>query len=256
VKIASWNVNSIKARLPNVLEWLGKAQPDVVLLQEIKCQDGDFPALEFQSAGYTAIPHGQKSYNGVAVLSRLPVTAVRTGLPGDPSDMQARYIEAEIGDVVMGGLYLPNGNPRPGEKYDYNLAWMQRLYAHAQVLLATDRPFLLAGDYNICPADSDVWSPEAFAEDALCAPPSRAAYRQLLHLGLTEAWRSLHPNVQDYTFWDYQAGAWPKNHGLRIDHFLLSPALADRLLACEIDRGPRSLDRASDHTPIWCEIAA
>jgi len=255
MKIASWNVNSIKARLPNVLDWLGRAAPDVVVLQEIKCQDADFPVLEIEALGYKAVPHGQKSYNGVALLSKLPINAVRTRLPGDDTDEQARYIEADIAGLTIGGLYLPNGNPRPGEKYAYKLAWMCRLKAHAVSLLAKGAPFLLAGDYNICPTNADVYDPAGWAEDALCFIDSRQRYRALLHLGLTEAWRALHPNVQDYTFWDYQAGAWPKNHGLRIDHFLLSPQLADRLQACEIDRQPRGQEKASDHVPIWVEIA-
>lgn len=254
MKIATWNVNSVKARLPNVLEWLKRAQPDVALLQEIKCVDADFPTLEFEALGYKAIPHGQKSYNGVALLSKLPVDAVRTRLPGDDSDEQARYIEADIGGVTMGGLYLPNGNPRPGDKYDYKLAWMRRLEAHAATLLARDVPFLLAGDYNVCPTDADVYDPAGWQEDALCYVDTRQRFRALLNLGLTEAWRALHPHVQDYSFWDYQAGAWFKNHGLRIDHFLLSPQLADRLKACEIDRQPRGLEKASDHVPVWVEI--
>lgn len=254
MKIASWNVNSIKARLPNVLDWLRRAAPDVVLLQEIKCQDADFPMLELQELGYACTPHGQKSYNGVALLSKLPVNAIRFRLPGDDADEQARYIEADIADITVGGLYLPNGNPRPGDKYDYKLAWMRRLEAHAARLLAAERPFLLAGDYNICPTDMDVYDPAGWAEDALCYIDSRKRFRALLNLGLTEAWRALHPNVQEYSFWDYQAGAWPKNHGLRIDHFLLSPALADRLKACEIDRQPRGQEKASDHVPIWVEI--
>lgn len=258
MRVASWNVNSIKARLPNVLDWLGKVQPDVLLMQEIKCQDGDFPALEFESLGYKAVAHGQKSYNGVAVVSRLPIQAARPVLPklqdSDPDDPQARYLEVEINGVILGNLYLPNGNPRPGDKYTYKLEWMQRLHRHAAKLLEGDTPFLLAGDYNICPTDRDVYDPAGWAEDALCYADSRKAYRAILNLGLTEAWRALHPNIQDYTFWDYQAGAWFKNHGLRIDHFLLSPALADRLESCEIDRAPRGLEKASDHTPIVCKI--
>lgn len=255
MRIASWNVNSVKARLANVTDWLREAKPDVLLLQEIKCQDADFPALEFQSLGYQVHTHGQKTYNGVAVLSRAKPDAVRSRLPGDETDEQARYIEADFGDVTICGLYLPNGNPRPGPKYDYKLGWMQRLQARAAGLLAQERPFLMAGDYNVCPLDVDVFDPAGFADDALCWPDSRRAFRRLLNLGLTEAWRALHPQTVDYTFWDYQAGAWPKNNGLRIDHFLLSPQLADRLVACEIDRGPRGKEKASDHTPIVCEIA-
>lgn len=255
MRIASWNVNSIKARLNNVLDWVRGEKPDVVLFQEIKCQDPDFPALEFQSMGYSAHVHGQKSYNGVAILSLRRPEAVRTRLAGDETDEQARYIEADIGGVTICNLYLPNGNPRPGEKYDYKLRWMARLRQRAVALLAADTPFLMAGDYNVCPTDTDVYDPVGFAEDALCWPDTRQAFRSLCNLGLTEAWRALHPRLQDYTFWDYQAGCWPKNYGLRIDHFLLSPQLADRLVSCEIDRNPRGKEKASDHTPIICEIA-
>lgn len=256
MRVASWNVNSIKARLANAVDWVREARPDVLVLQEIKCQDGDFPLLEFQSLGYDVHVHGQKSYNGVALLSLQKPDAVRIRLPGDDSDEQARYIEADIAGVTIAGLYLPNGNPRPGEKYDYKLRWMQRLHRRAVELLAAGQPFLMAGDYNVCPQDVDVFDLVGFADDALCWPDSRRAFRALLNLGLTEAWRALHPATVEYTFWDYQAGCWPKNNGLRIDHVLLSPQLADRLVACEIDRGPRGREKASDHTPIVCEIAA
>ncbi len=255
MRLATWNVNSVKARLPNVVGWLRATKPDVVVLQEIKCQDADFPRLEFESLGYRVYTHGQKSYNGVALLSLTEPEAVRLRLPGDDTDEQARYIEGDIAGITVCGLYLPNGNPRPGEKYDYKLRWMERLRRRAADLLQGDRPFLLTGDFNICPADVDVFDPVGFAEDALCAPDSRRAWRALVNLGLTEAWRALHPRTVDYSFWDYQAGCWPKNNGLRIDHFLLSPALADRLISCEIDRGPRGQDKASDHTPVLCEIA-
>ncbi len=254
LRIATWNVNSVRARLPNVLDWLGSARPDVVLLQETKCQDEHFPTLEFEAAGYRTACHGQKSYNGVAILSRLPMADIRAGLPGDPSDDQARYIEATVGDIRLASLYLPNGNPAPGDKFDYKLAWMRRLIAHAEGLLAADRPFVLGGDYNICPTDDDVYDPANWGQDALCRPESRALYRQLLHLGLTEAFRSLHPEAGRYSFWDYQAGAWPRDQGLRIDHLLLSPAAADRLVACDIDKAPRGRDKASDHTPVWVEL--
>ncbi|WP_341910554.1 exodeoxyribonuclease III [Ferrovibrio terrae] len=255
MRLATWNVNSVKARLPNVLGWLRDSKPDVVVLQEIKCQDADFPRLEFEGLGYHLFTHGQKSYNGVALLSLVKPDAVRTRLPGDDSDEQARYIEGDIAGITVCGLYLPNGNPRPGEKYDYKLRWMERLRQRAAALLAAGKPFLLTGDFNICPADADVYDPAGWAEDALCAPDSRRAWRALVNLGLTEAWRALHPATVEYSFWDYQAGAWPRNNGLRIDHFLLSPPLADRLVACEIDRAPRGLEKASDHTPVLCEIA-
>jgi exodeoxyribonuclease-3 len=255
MRIATWNVNSIRARLGNVLDWLGEAAPDVVLLQETKCQDGDFPALEIEAAGYKPLIHGQKSYNGVAILSRLPATEVLIGLPGNPEDEQARYMEATIGGIRVASLYLPNGNPAPGDKFDYKLGWMDRLIARAQALLASRIPFVLAGDYNICPTDLDVYDPAGWAGDALCRPESRARYRRLVNLGLTEAFRALHPDEAGrYSFWDYQAGAWQRGEGLRIDHLLLSPQAADRLLACDIDKAPRGREKASDHTPVWIEI--
>jgi len=251
LKIASWNVNSINARLTNVLDWLSSAQPDILLLQELKCQDHAFPALEIAGAGYQAAVHGQKSYNGVAILSRHPMERIIRGLPGDDGDEQARYIQADIAGLRVVSLYLPNGNPAPGDKYSYKLAWMRRLITQTHSLLSDDMPFVLGGDYNICPTDMDVYAPEHWQDDALCRPESRALFRELCHLGLTEAFRALHPEPNRYTFWDYQAGAWPKDHGLRIDHFLLSPHAADRLQQCEIDRGPRGKEKASDHTPIW-----
>lgn len=254
LRIATWNVNSVKARLPNVLEWLDQAKPDVVLLQEIKCQDDGFPAMEFESAGWNVAVHGQKSYNGVAILSRHAMDNVQRRLPGDDSDEQARYIQADIQGLLIASLYLPNGNPTPGDKFDYKLHWMRRLIGHAKTLLSQDAPFVLGGDYNICPTDADVYDPKGWAEDALCRPESRALFRELCHLGLTEAFRALHPEPGRYSFWDYQAGAWPRDNGLRIDHFLLSPQAADRLLACDIDKGPRGKEKASDHTPVWIEL--
>jgi exodeoxyribonuclease-3 len=253
-KIATWNVNSIKARLPNLLEWLASAQPDVLLLQETKCQDDGFPFLEVEAAGYRAAIHGQKSYNGVAILSRLPMAEVSCRLPGDTADEQARYMEATIAGYRVASLYLPNGNPAPGDKYDYKLRWMRRLVDHASTLLATEMPFVLAGDYNICPTDDDVYDPANWQQDALCRPESRALYRELLNLGLTEAYRALHPDSRRYSFWDYQAGAWQRDEGLRIDHLLLSPQAADRLVACDIDKAPRGREKASDHTPVWVEL--
>jgi exodeoxyribonuclease-3 len=255
MRIATWNVNSVKARLPNVIGWLGAAKPDVCVLQEIKCQDPDFPRMEFEALGYHVTSHGQKSYNGVAFLSLTKPDDVRLRLAGDDADEQSRYIEGDVNGVTVCGLYLPNGNPRPGEKYDYKLRWMERLRQRAITLLASGQPFMMTGDFNICPTDADVYDPAGWAEDALCAPDSRRAWRALCNLGLTEAWRALHPREVEYSFWDYQAGAWPRNNGLRIDHFLLSPALADRLVSCEIDRGPRGQEKASDHTPVICEIA-
>ncbi|HWK45583.1 MAG TPA: exodeoxyribonuclease III [Stellaceae bacterium] len=254
MKIATWNVNSLRARLPNVLAWLAEARPDVVCLQEIKTEAAGFPELELKALGYQIEVLGQKSYNGVALLSRLPMTDVLRGLPGDASDEQARYLEATIAGVRIASIYLPNGNPVGTDKYPYKLAWMERLIVHARSLLATEIPFVLAGDYNICPTDDDVYDPVGWRDDALCRPESRARFRHLLNLGLTDAFRALHPEPHRYTFWDYQAGRWFRDEGLRIDHFLLSPRTTDRLIACEIDREPRGKEKASDHTVIWCEI--
>jgi exodeoxyribonuclease-3 len=255
IRIATWNVNSVNARLANVMEWLADAKPDILVLQEIKCPDDKFPRLEFEAAGWRVAVHGQKSYNGVAILSRHPIDNVVCGLPGDAADEQARWIEADIAAIRVVSLYLPNGNPAPGDKFAYKLAWMRRMIDRTRELLAEERPLVLAGDYNICPTDADVYDPEGWQADALCRPESRALYRQLCHLGLTEAFRALHPEPGRYSFWDYQGGAWPRGEGLRIDHLLLSPQAADRLLACDIDKGPRAKDKASDHTPVWIELA-
>ncbi|MCZ6604436.1 MAG: exodeoxyribonuclease III [Alphaproteobacteria bacterium] len=258
MKIATWNVNSIKARLPVVLKWLDDATPDVVLLQETKSTDDSFPALEFEAAGYNLAIHGQKTYNGVAIFSKYPISDVSPGLPGDDSDEQARYIEAWIdgegGGVRVASVYLPNGNPVPGEKFDYKLAWMDRLTDHVAAGLATEEPIVWGGDFNILPQDRDCFAPERFADDALARPESRARFRTMVNLGLTEAWRALHPHAQEYSYWDYQGGAWAKDNGLRIDHLLLSPQATDRLGACEIDRTPRGAEKASDHTPVWCRL--
>lgn len=256
VKIASWNVNSVNARLPNVLSWLEAAQPDVVLLQELKCQEEKFPALEFQALGYQCAVVGQKSYNGVALLSKLPLSDIRTSLPGDDDDPQARWVEARVGDDLrVACLYLPNGNPVETEKFPYKLRWMERLHARAAELLASNEITVLGGDYNVCPTDDDVYDPEGWANDALCRPESRAAFRALLHLGYTDAFRALHKEPGRYTFWDYQKGAWQRDNGLRIDHLLLSPRAADRLQSCDVDKEPRGREKASDHTPIWCTLS-
>lgn len=255
MKIASWNVNSIRARLPNVLDWLGEAAPDVALLQEIKTLEEDFPFAELEALGYNCAVAGQKSYHGVAVLSRRPLEVECRRLPGGGDDDQARYLEAFTGGVRVASIYLPNGNPAPGDRFDYKLAWMERLVAHARGLLGYEEAAVLGGDYNVCPTDADVCDPEGWADDALCRPESRARFRELLWLGYTEAFRTLHPEARRaWTFWDYQAGAWQRDRGLRIDHLLLSPHAADRLLACEIDRAPRGRRKASDHTPLWCEL--
>jgi exodeoxyribonuclease III len=256
VKIASWNVNSVKARLPHLLAWLGEAQPDVLALQETKCPAADFPMLEVKGLGYHVETIGQRAYNGVALVSKRPAQDIVCGLPGAPEDEQARYLEASFGGVRVASLYLPNGNPVGTDKFDYKLAWMVRLFEHGRDLLRREIPFVLAGDYNICPADEDVYDPVAWRDDALCRPEARARFRALVYLGLTDAYRVFHREPHRYTFWDYQAGRWNRDEGLRIDHLLLSPYAADRVAACEIDKKPRAKERASDHTPIWCELAA
>ncbi|MFS2013206.1 exodeoxyribonuclease III [Azospirillum sp. CT11-132] len=254
MKIATWNVNSAKARLPLITDWLRTVSPDVVLFQEIKCETAAFPASAFEDLGYHVNAVGQKAYNGVALLSKAPAEDLLTRLPGEPEDEQARYVEATVSGVRIASLYLPNGNPVPGEKFAYKLRWMDRLYDHARTLLAQEIPVVLGGDYNIIPEARDVFSPQAFAGDALFRPESRAKFRALLNLGLTEAYRALHDDDRAYTFWDYQAGSWPRDNGLRIDHFLLSPQAADRLAGCTIDRGPRGLEKASDHTPVILDL--
>ncbi|MEL7279423.1 MAG: exodeoxyribonuclease III [Pseudomonadota bacterium] len=260
MKIASFNINGIKARAAALGDWLDEADMDVVLLQELKSIDENIPRDMFESRGYSVETHGQKSFNGVAILSRLPLEDVARGLPGDDSDDQARYIEATVmGDktaVRVCGLYLPNGNPAPGPKYDYKLAWMERLRSRAQALLDLEEPFLMAGDYNIIPQDEDAKRPEAWQEDALARPESRRAYRRLVNLGLTEAFRARVSAPGHYTFWDYQAGAWNRNDGIRIDHFLLSPQAADLLTDCQIDKAIRDREKPSDHVPIWVNLDA
>lgn len=252
MKIASFNVNGIRSRLPRLLEWLDEAAPDALCLQELKCDDDNFPIKEIAAAGYGAVWHGQKGFNGVAILAKGadPIER-RRGLPGDPDDTHSRYLEAEVGDVVIGCLYLPNGNPQPGPKFDYKLAWMERLIAHGEELLAAERPTILTGDYNVIPTDEDVFSVSAMAHDALMQPESRAAFRRLVHQGWTDAIRACHPAGRLYTFWDYQAGAWARDAGFRIDHLLLSPQLADRLRDAGVDRAARGREKASDHTPVW-----
>ena len=258
MKIASFNINGIKARAAALPEWLDEAQPDVVVLQEIKSVDEAFPRDLFEDRGYNVETHGQKSFNGVAILSKLPLEDVTRGLPGDDADEQARWIEATVVGEEMAvrvcGLYLPNGNPVPGPKYDYKLAWMERLQTRAETLLAEETPFLMAGDYNIIPQAEDAAKPDSWRDDALFRPESRAAWRRLVNLGLTDAFRARTQGPGHYSFWDYQAGAWNRNNGIRIDHFLLSPACADRLRDCQIDRDVRGRDKPSDHVPIWVEL--
>ena len=252
--IASWNVNSVKARLEHVLRWLKEASPDIALLQELKCVDEAFPSLEIESLGYNVAVVGQKAYNGVAILSKSPIDVELRALPGDEADEQARYIEAFSGNVRVACTYLPNGNPIPGEKFDYKLAWMERLYAHVQGLLKGEDAFILGGDYNVIPEAGDVYSPAAFKDDALFQPQSRAALRKIVNLGLTDAYRATTSETGRFTWWGYQGGGWQKDHGVRIDHLLLSPQAADRLQACDINRAPRGWEKPSDHTPIWCEL--
>ena len=254
MKIASWNVNSVKARLPHLLAFLEDAQPDVLCLQETKCLAQDFPMLEVKGLGYHVETIGQRAYNGVALLSRRPAAEVVAGLLGNDEDEQPRYIEASFGEVRVASVYLPNGNPVTTDKFTYKLAWMERLIGHARELLRREIPFVLAGDYNICPTDDDVYDPVAFRDDALCRLEARARFRALLYLGLTDAYRVFHREPHRYTFWDYQAGRWQRDEGLRIDHLLLSPQATDRLEECDIDRGPRGGERASDHTPVWCTL--
>ncbi len=259
MKIATFNINGIKARIETLPRWLDDAQPDVVLLQEIKSVDEAFPREIFEDRGYQVETHGMKSFNGVAILSKLPLEDVTRGLPGDDSDEQARYIEATVmGEVPVRvcGLYLPNGNPCLGPKYDYKLAWMERLHARAQELMEAEEPFLMAGDYNIIPQDEDAAKPEDWQEDALARPESRAAYRRLLNLGFTDAFRARNQMPGMYSFWDYQAGAWNRNNGIRIDHFLLSPQCADLLQDCQIDKEERGRSKPSDHVPVWVDLAA
>ncbi|MCP5037563.1 MAG: exodeoxyribonuclease III [Rhodobacteraceae bacterium] len=259
MKIASFNINGIKARLPALLDWLDEAAPDVAILQEIKTIDQGFPCEVFEDKGFNVVTHGQKSFNGVAILSKLPLEDVTRGLPGDDNDEQARYVEATVmGDVAVRicGLYLPNGNPVPGPKYDYKLAWMERLRNRAKDLLLQEEPFLMAGDYNIIPQAEDAARPDAWREDALFRMESREAWRRIVNLGLTEAFRAVNPVPEQYTFWDFQRGAWQRNDGIRIDHFLLSPECADMLKDCQIDKEVRGGEKPSDHVPIWIKLAA
>jgi exodeoxyribonuclease-3 len=256
VKIATFNVNGINGRLPRLIEWLEESQPDVACLQELKAPDDKFPHRAIEKAGYGAIWHGQSRWNGVALLARgCEPVETRRGLPGDPDDTHSRYIEAAVNGVLVGCLYLPNGNPQPGPKFDYKLKWFERLIDHAAELLAADCPVVLAGDYNVIPTDADVYKPERWADDALMQPEPRAAYRRLLAQGWTDAIRHLHPEETIYTFWDYWRNAWARNAGLRIDHLLLSPLAAERLVEAGVDTAVRGREGASDHAPAWVELA-
>jgi exodeoxyribonuclease-3 len=255
MRIASYNVNGINGRLSLLLRWLDQARPDVLCLQELKCPDERFPRLAIEAAGYGAIWHGQKSWNGVAILARgCDPVETRRGLPGDPDDSHSRYIEAAVKGHVIGCLYLPNGNPRPGPKFDYKMRWIGRFEAVAAELFAVKAPVVLAGDYNIIPTDLDVYAPERWLDDALFAPEAKEAYARILGQGWTDAGRALHPKERIYTFWKYWRGAFERDAGLRIDHFLLNKPAAKLLKSASVDRGARGWERASDHAPLWVDL--
>jgi exodeoxyribonuclease-3 len=255
-RLATYNVNGINGRLANLLGWLHEAAPDIVCLQELKAPDDKFPAAALRAAGYRAVWHGQKSWNGVAILARgAEPVETRRGLPGDPDDTHSRYIEVAVGGLIVGCLYLPNGNPAPGPKFDYKLRWFERLMGYAQTLLENGAPAVLAGDFNVMPTDLDVYAPERWVDDALFRPEVRDAYRRLVEQGWTDALRVLHPDERIYTFWKYFRNAFARDAGLRIDHLLLSPTLAGRLVAAGVERDVRARDHASDHAPVWIELA-
>jgi exodeoxyribonuclease-3 len=256
MKVATFNVNGINGRLPVLLRWLAEAQPDIVCLQELKAPDIRFPAAEIKAVGYGAIWHGQKSWNGVAILARgrVPIET-RRGLPGDPDDIHSRYIEAAVDGVLVGCLYVPNGNPAPGPKFDYKLRWFERLTSYASELLELDIPVVLAGDYNVMPTELDVYKPARWRDDALFRPEVRSAFHGLVRQGWTDALRTRHPDERIYTFWDYFRNAWGRNAGLRLDHILLSPKIAEHLVAANVDRDVRGWEKASDHAPVWIEMS-
>jgi exodeoxyribonuclease-3 len=255
MKIATFNINNINARLDNLIDWLDQAQPDVVCLQELKAEQGAFPAETLEQLGYGAVWKGQRTWNGVAILARdaQPVLT-RASLPGDPADDQARYIEAAVNGVLVASIYLPNGNPRPGPKFDYKLAWFRRLIAHAEALKATGAPVVLAGDYNVVPTEADIYPNHAWKDDALLQPESRAAYQALLDAGWIDALRTIHPQGPLWTFWDYKRLRWPRDKGLRLDHLLLTPDLARQLVDAGVDRWTRGEEHTSDHAPAWIEL--
>lgn len=259
LRIATWNLASLRSRLPLLLDWLKETAPDIVLLQETKVQDGQFPREAFEDAGYNCAAHGQKAYNGVAILSRSPLEDVETGLPGDESDEQARWLEAatSLGEsmVRIGCLYAPNGNPSPGPKYDYKLAWLERLRLRAGDILASEEPAVLGGDFNVILAAEDARHPEDWTEDALYRLESRAALRRILHEGWSDAVRLMDDGPGLYSFWDFQRGAWKRDDGIRIDHLLLSPQAADRMVSTGIERDMRGRRKPSDHVPVWCELS-
>jgi len=252
MKIATFNINNINRRLPNLLRWLRAAKPDAVCLQELKSTDADFPRDAIEKAGYGAVWHGQKTWNGVAILARdTEPVLVRSALPGDPNDKDSRYIEAAINGIIVTSIYLPNGNPQPGPKFDFKLAWFKRLQRHAAKFLKQDIPVVLAGDYNVAPAPLDIYPTKSWDQDALIQPKSRAAFKSLVAQGWTDAIRAMHPSQPMYTFWDYKRNRWPRDAGLRLDHLLLSPALAPRLIKAGVDRKLRGEEGASDHAPAW-----
>jgi exodeoxyribonuclease-3 len=256
MRIATYNVNGINGRLGNLLGWLEETAPDIVCLQELKASDDKFPAAALRAAGYGAVWHGQKSWNGVAIVARgAEPVETRRGLPGDPDDTHSRYIEAAIGGSLVGCLYLPNGNPAPGPKFDYKLRWFERLTSYGKTLLETNAPAVLAGDFNVMPTELDVYAPERWVDDALFRPEVRDAYRRLVAQGWTDALRALHPDERIYTFWKYFRNAFARDAGLRVDHLLQSPSLAGRLATAGVDRNVRARERSSDHAPVWVEIA-
>jgi exodeoxyribonuclease III len=256
MKIATYNVNGINSRLPALLRWLDETKPDIVCLQELKAPQEKIPDLAIQTAGYNAIWHGQKSWNGVAILTRnLQVQELRRSLPGDDEDTQSRYIEANINGIIIGCLYLPNGNPLPGPKFDYKLKWFDRLITHTESLMNLDNPVVLTGDFNVIPTELDVYKPEHWVNDALFRPEVRAAFKTLIDQGWTDAIRKLYPNEKIYTFWDYFRNSYERDAGLRIDHFLLSKQLDKRLLAAGVDRFVRGWEKSSDHAPVWIELS-
>lgn len=255
MKLATFNVNGIKTRLPNLLDWLAKESPDVVCLQELKALDGVFPHAELRAAGYGALWKGQKSWNGVAILAKdADPVEIRRELPGDPADDQSRYLEAAVDGLIVACLYLPNGNPQPGPKFDYKLAWFKRFHKHALSLYKSGHPVVLAGDFNVVPTDIDIYNPKSWLKDALLQPESREAYAKLLKQGWTDSLRHLHPEERVYTFWDYFRQHWQKNSGLRIDHILLNAELAPRLKSAGVDAWVRGEEHASDHAPVWVEL--
>jgi exodeoxyribonuclease-3 len=257
VKLATYNLNGIRARLPRLVEWLGREQPDIAALQELKCADESLPIADIEAAGYGAVWHGQKGFNGVAVLAKGDTPELRrVGLPGDPDDTHSRYIEAEVKGIVVGSLYLPNGNPVGTEKFTYKLSWMERLCAHAAELLKEEKPTILCGDWNVVPEDRDVFSVRATQNDAVMQPEARQLWRRIVNQGWTDALRALHPNEEKlYTFWDYTAGCWQRDLGFRLDHLLCSPEATDRLQGAGVDKWARGEEKASDHAPTWVVLS-